>query len=62
MTINVNMKTEKAKMDAKKRFVIDENIKQFFPKVSPMGGINPNEGAWVGTNSIAQTKIEDQSL
>ena len=53
MTKKANMKTEKVKRSARSHFVVDENIKQFFPKVSHMGGINPNEGAWISPNSIA---------
>ena len=57
MTTKSGIKPKKAaKTSITKHFVIDEDIRQFFPKVSPMGGNNPNEGNWINQNSITPAR------
>ncbi len=57
-----NPKTGKIRRVAKKKFSIEEDIKQFFPKVSHMGGINPCEGSWINSNSAITISMQDSCL
>ena len=60
MTTKLNMKTTKTKTSTRKAFAVDENIKQFFPKVSHMGGINAKGGTWVSSRAKS-IKLEEEA-
>ena len=59
MTNKLNMKTSKPKASTRKAFTVDENIKQFFPKVSHMGGINSQGGTWMSSRSKSVKQEEE---
>ena len=55
----MNKQRSKVTPRKKRKFVIDESIKQFFPPVSRMGGENSSDWG-LGAETIAKQKLTRQ--